>query len=48
MAFSCSSDDDDDDDDVDDLYNELYDSLVRVEKELKSKIVENKSLLEKV
>ena len=30
---------DDDDDDIDDLYHELYDSLVRAKKELKSKIV---------
>ena len=37
----------DDDDDIDDLYHELYDSLVRVKKELKLKTVENESLFEK-
>ena len=43
--FSCFSDNDDD---MDDLYHELYDSLVKVNKEFKLKIVENKSLLEKI
>ena len=45
--LSCSSDDDDDDDDIDYLYHELYNSLVRAKKELKLKIVENESLIEK-
>ena len=38
----------DDDDDMDDLYNELYDSLIRAKKELKLKFVENESFLEKI
>ena len=42
--LSCSSDDDDD---MDDLYHELYNSLVKAKRELKLKIVENESLLEK-
>ena len=40
--LSCSSDDDDD---IDDLYHELYDSLVRAKKDLKLKLVENDSLV---
>ena len=43
--LSCSSDDDDD---MDDLYHELYNSLVKAKKELKLKIVEHESLLEKI
>ena len=39
---------DDDDDDIDYLYHELHDSLVKAKKELKLKIVENKSFLEKI
>ena len=42
------SDSEDGDDDLDDLYHELYDSLVRAKKELKLKIVENESLLQKI
>ena len=38
----------DDEDDIDDLYHELYDSLARAKKELKSKIVEIDSLVQKV
>ena len=40
-------DDDDDDDDIYDLYHELYDSLIRVKKDLKLKTIKNESLLEK-
>ena len=43
--FSTSSNDEDD---IDDLYHELYDSLVRAKKKLKSKIVEINSLVQKV
>ena len=43
--FSTSSDDEDD---IDDLYHELYDSLVKAKKDLKSKIVEIDSLVQKV
>ena len=45
LKFSCFNDDYDD---VDDLYHELYDSLVRAKKELKTNIVENDSLLQKL
>ena len=38
----------DGEDDIDDLYHELYDSLVRAKKELKSKIIEIESLVQKV
>ena len=41
----CSSEDDDD---IDDLYHELYDSLVRAKKELKLKIIKNESLVQKI
>ena len=44
--LSCSSDDNDDD--IDYLYHELYDSLVRVKKDLKLKTIENESFLEKL
>ena len=46
LNFSCSNDDDDDDIDI--LYHEIYDSLVKVKKELKLKAIENESLLKKV
>ena len=38
----------DDDNEIGYLYNELSDSLVKAKKELKLKIIENESLLEKV
>ena len=43
--LSCSSNDDDE---VDDLYHELYDALVRVKKELKTKHAEIDLLNEKI
>ena len=42
--LSCFSDHDD----INDLYHELYDSLVRAKKELKLKTIENESFLEKI
>ena len=36
-----------DEDEINDLYSKLYNSLVKVKKELKNTLVENKSLLEK-
>ena len=42
--FSCFSDDDD----IDDLSHQLFDSLIKAKKDLKLKIVENMSLLEKI
>ena len=35
-------------DEIKDLYNELYDSLVKHKKELKNTLAKNKSLLEKI
>ena len=43
--LSCSSDNDGE---IDDLYHELYDSLVKAKKDLKLKIVKNESLIEKI
>ena len=43
--LSCSSDNEDD---IDDLYHELYDSLIKAKKEVKSKIVENELILDKI
>ena len=37
-----------DDDDIDNLYHELYDSLVKVKKDLKLKIAKNDVLFEKI
>ena len=45
LSSSCSSDDYDD---MVNLYHELYGILVRVKKELKTKIVENDLLLQKL
>ena len=42
--LSCSSNDDE----MDDLYNELYDSLVKAKKDLKNKLVENSLLHERI
>ena len=42
--LSCSSDDDE----IDDLYNELYDSVVKEKKDLKTKLAKNALLHEKV
>ena len=39
---------DDDDEEIDDLYHDLYDSLVRVMKDLKLKIDENESFIQKI
>ena len=43
--LSCFSDDDDD---IDDLYHELYDSLVKVTKDLKPKMAKNELLCHKI
>ena len=42
--LSCSNDEDE----MDDLYNQLYDSLVKAKKDLKNKIAEDALLHEKV
>ena len=44
LNLSCFGDDDD----IDDLYHELYDSLVKAKKDLKDKLVENALLHENV
>ena len=44
LNLSCSSGDDD----IDNLYHELYNSLVKTKKDLKSKIVENELVVDKI
>ena len=46
LSYFSDDDDDDDDDEINDLYHELYDSLVRVKKNLRLKIA--KSLIKKI
>ena len=42
--LSCSNDDED----IGDLYNELYDSLIRTKKYLKSRITKNEVFIDKI
>ena len=44
-AFDSNLSNFNDDNDMDDLYHELYDSLVKAKKDLKMKIIENELLL---